>query len=89
MVVTAPRAPLARLSARRTSREPGLHLAALGAHAADVVERVAEAALADAGDLAEYGNRDRFADATAQERFDALDDLAPGRERLGAMEGGC
>ena len=70
-------------------RETGLHLAALGAHAADGVERVAEAALADAGNPAEYGNRNRFADATSHERFDALDNLAPGRERLGAMGGGC
>ena len=77
MVVTAPRVPLAIAQGAPHLREPRAHGAALGAHAAHVVERVAQAALADASDLAELRDRDRLADARAQERFGPLDNLPP------------
>ncbi|HVQ17308.1 MAG TPA: hypothetical protein VMS40_27075 [Vicinamibacterales bacterium] len=57
--------------------EPSAHGAALGAHAAYGVERIAQAALADRGDLTELCDRDRLADLCAQERLGPLDDLPP------------
>jgi hypothetical protein len=57
--------------------EPSAHGTALGAQSAYGVERIAQAALADRGDLTELRDRERLADAGVQKRFGPLDDLPP------------